>query len=153
MLFAHITKSFRETFPARASEWALAVMLMNWAIVLTLLPNVFEQQAYFAPMNALMKQTSWAYVCLAVSAVRLTVLIVNGMLKRSPHLRALTSFFSALVWFEISIGFLQTGSPTTGLAIYPVLFALDTFNTARAMGDAKLADTRNVRTTEDEPTK
>jgi hypothetical protein len=68
------------------------------------------------------------------------VLLVNGLLRRSPHVRALTSFVSALVWFEISIGFLQSGAPTTGLAIYPWLFLLDTFNTVRAMGDAGKSD-------------
>jgi hypothetical protein len=140
MIFTHIGRSFRETFPGRASEWALGTMLALWAVILIVKPDVMSMQPYYTAMTQLMTQSSWAILCILVGGGRLVVLFVNGFWRRSPHLRSLTSFLSSLVWFEVSIGLLQSGIINTGLAVYPVLFGLDVFNAIRAMGDAGRSD-------------
>ena len=40
MIFAHITRSLRDTFPGRASEWALGFMLFGWAVILAANPDL-----------------------------------------------------------------------------------------------------------------
>lgn len=144
MIIAHITTSFRETFHARASEWALALVLFNWALILFLNDDLFSGASYVV-LAGLASQTTWAWGCLAFSSVRLTVLAVNGAWRRSPHMRAACAFLSCFVWFQITLGMMQSGTWSTGMAVYPVLFFLDTFNVIRASGEAGRSDTQHRR--------
>lgn len=130
----------RQTFPARASEWALSLMLFLWSVILVANVDLFAAGRSYAALSQLMSQESWAMWCLAIGGGRLIILAVNGAWRRSPHLRALGAFLSGLFWFLISIGLLQAGAYNTGLAIYPVLFLLDAFNAIRAMGEAGRSD-------------
>lgn len=132
--------SLRATFPTRASEWALAIIMFNWSIVLAVNVDLFATGRSYAALTQLMDQQAWALSCLAIGGGRLVILAVNGAWRRSPHLRALGSFLSGLFWFLISAGILQAGAYNTGLAVYPVLFLLDTFNAIRAMGEAGRSD-------------
>lgn len=148
-IFAHVTKSIRDTFPTRASEWALAAMLFLWSVVLNLNEDLFETGATYGALAAIMPQSKWGNLCLVVGGGRLVVLAINGAWRRSPHLRAGSAFISALFWFEISIGALQGGGFGTALAIYPVLFLLDCFNAIRAFGEAGLSDANHKRMASD----
>jgi hypothetical protein len=145
MIFAHFTRSLRETFPARASEWALAVIMFNWYIVLHVNDDLFETGATYHALAGIMAQSTWATLCLIVGGGRLIVLAINGAWRRSPHTRAFCAFVSALFWFEISIGAFQGGAYGTGLAVYPVLFILDTINVLRSTGEAGLSDANHAQ--------
>lgn len=144
MIFAHITTSFRETFHARASEWALAVVLFNWALILAFNETLFDGPSYSA-LAALASQQTWAWVCMVFGAVRLIVLAINGAWRRSPHMRSVCAFVACFFWFQIIIGMLQSGTWSTGMAVYPVLFFLDTFNVIRAIGEAGRSDAQHQR--------
>jgi len=140
-ILEHIRQSFRETFPARASEWALASMLFLWSFALAGTPDLFERpNSPFGPLLGLMTQNQWAWLCFVAGLVRLVSLTINGAWRRTPHLRAFTAFISAGFWFYIASGIVMSGNGTTGLAIYPVLFLLDVYNVMRAVGDAGSAD-------------
>jgi len=143
MIFAHISRSLRETFPARASEWAMGVMLFNWAIVLSFNADLFQSETgliIYQGFNDLAPQPAWAVLCLVVGGGRLIVLAINGAWRRTPHLRTVCAFISCLVWFEISIGLMQNGLFATGLAVYPVLFVFEIFNVMRSIGEAGISD-------------
>ncbi|MCO6386255.1 hypothetical protein [Aliihoeflea sp. 40Bstr573] len=140
MIFAHLKTSFRETFPARASEWALSGMLMGWSVILTINEDLFATGASYAKMAELADQETWATLCLYAAALRLLMLLVNGAWRRSPHLRALGAFIACGFWFQITIGFIQAGTVSTGLAVYPFLLLLDSYNAVRAAGEAGLSD-------------
>jgi hypothetical protein len=137
--FAHFSRSFRETFPTRASEWAMGAILFLWSAVLTINSDFFLTAAMH-PLARVASQETWAALCLSAGGGRLLVLAINGGWRRTPHLRAVTAFVSCFFWFQITIGLLQSHSIGTGLAVYPVLFFLDVYNVFRAARDAGSSD-------------
>lgn len=140
MIWTHITRSLKETFPTRASEWALGAIIFLWAVMLSANPDLFVESRSFVPLARIFDQDTWTLLCLAIGGGRLLMLAINGAWRRSPHLRAIAAFISCFFWFQISLGFFQAGTYGTGLAVYPVLFALDVYNTFRAAGDAGSSD-------------
>lgn len=138
--------SLRETFPARASEWALGLMHFLWFVVLSANETLFDDRVSYRALADVMPQNWWALACLIAGGARLVVLAINGAWRRSPHMRALFAFFSCFFWFEISVGLAQAGTWGTGLAVYPVLFLLDAFNAIRTMGEAGRWDAHHQRT-------
>lgn len=140
MIWAHFSRSLRETFPTRASEWALGLMLFLWSVILSINPDLFETSNSLAPLGQILSQSTWAVLCLIAGGGRLIMLAVNGAWRRSPHLRAIGAFVSCFFWFQISLGMLQAGTVGTGLAVYPVLFFLDVYNVFRASRDAGSSD-------------
>ena len=147
----HLRRSFRETFPGRASEWALGLMLFNWSVVLTANRTLFEDRQAYGAFSAIMDQQWWALACLVVGGARLVVLAINGAWRRSPHLRAVLAFASCFFWFQIAVGLAQADSIGTGMAVYPVLFLLDAFNAIRTLGEAGLSDAHHKRTARNGP--
>lgn len=145
MILAHISRSFRETFQARASEWALATMLFLWSVFLHINDDMFQTGATYHALSNILQQSTWAALCLVVGGGRLIVLAINGAWRRSPHFRGLSAFISSLFWFEITIGILQGGEINTGLAVYPILFLLDCYNVIRAFGEAGRSDANHKR--------
>lgn len=145
----HFSRSLKETFPARASEWALGAMLFLWSIILAGNPDVFTQSASYRGLAQFATQDTWALMCLIFGGGRLVVLAINGAWRRSPHLRGAAAFFSCFFWFQITIGLLSSGTFSTGLAVYPVLFLLDAFNAIRAMGEAGASDNLHKRMAND----
>lgn len=148
MLLMHITSSLKETFPVRATEWALAAILFLWGVVLVVNPTLFITGESYKNLNDLMRQDTWASLCILVGGLRLMMLAINGTWRRSPHMRIVGAFVSCFFWFQISIGIAQSGVFGTGLAVYPVLFFLDTYNVFRATRDAGAVDYIHSRKTD-----
>lgn len=139
MIVVRLADGIKEHFPARASEWALALILVNWGYVLLLPGDSFIRSGN--TLGSFMTESMWGWACLFMGFSRLIALFVNGTFKgfrHSPHVRAIMSFLSCGFWFMITIGLMQTSS--TGLAVYPVLLLLDYYNAARASRDARLVD-------------
>lgn len=139
-IWRHMRTSMRETFHYRASEWALACIIMLWAMTLWSAPELFASVATYSSMTHMIPQEWWAIGMAVAGGGRLVALAINGAWHRTPHLRALGAFVSCFFWLEISFGLWHTGTPTTGLAVYPVLLLLDSYNVLRAAGDARHAD-------------
>jgi hypothetical protein len=140
MIYHHATKSLRETFPVRASEWALSVMIFNWGVVLLLNDNLFSISPSYNTFSSMMPEQAWGLVCLLVGLMRILFLFINGLWRRSPHLRLIGAFAACFFWFQITAGFIYSGTWSTGLAIYPVLLLLDFHNVLRAATDAAIID-------------
>lgn len=136
----HFIRSMRETFPGRASEWALGLMLFGWSIVLTMNPDLFAEGRSYTELARWAEQDTWAMICLMIGGGRLLVLAINGAWRRSPHARAAAAFISCFFWFQVTLGLLGAGTGGTGLAVYPVLFLLDAFNAIRTIGEAGRTD-------------
>lgn len=143
MIIVRVAKGIADHLPARASEWALATILFNWGLVLSDSSELFVNSRSFAELARWADESTWAALCLLVGGLRLIALFVNGTFlgfRYSPHVRTLMSFLTCFFWLSITFGVLQADHVSTGLAVYPVLLALDIYNAYRAAKDARLVD-------------
>jgi len=133
-------------FPARRSEWVLACILVVWGWILLRPAEVFAGNPAWSQMAAIMSEQTWGRVAVTIGSFRLLALIINGTFAKtwygrwSPHVRALASFLSCFVWFQISFGLVASEAATTGLAVYPGLLLLDAMNIVSATRDAASMD-------------
>ena len=141
MILAHIRASFRATFEARMSEWALSISIVLWGLIVLNEPGRFADSRAYSDFLHLMPQNAWGLGAFLIGSLRLIVLFFNGLLRRSPHLRAFTAFLSCFLWIQISLG-LFAADGFTGLAMYPVALGMDIFNVLRAAREAGMIDTR-----------
>lgn len=141
----HLGTSLRHTFEARASEWALGWMLFLWGVILNSSPDALANSRGLKSLLSIGFQDSWALAAILIGGGRLLVLGFNGTIRRSPHLRAAAAFMSGFFWMQISLGLVASGNATTGLAVYPVLLALDSYNVFRAMREAGIIDAEYKR--------
>lgn len=139
VIMTHIANSFKETFPTRASEWALGTMLLIWSALMVIEPALLSNSR-LRGMLLIFDQDTWAMIALIVGGGRLLILGVNGAWRRTPHLRSGAAFISCFFWFQLTISILQLDQIVTGLAFFPVLFFLDMYNVFRAARDAGYSD-------------
>lgn len=130
---------FQETFPLRASEWALAFIMFSWGLICFSYPGMFTSNYTFSGMAAMASQQTWAVGALVMGSIGLVALAINGFWRATPFIRAACAALRAGMWLTITFGLFATDNPTTGLAIYPWLFILDMWNIYRAMSDARSA--------------
>lgn len=139
-MIAHIRENFAAAFFPRLSEWIAASMLLAIGVMLLLNPDQLQTPGVraYGLMLSIMDQESWSNSYIAFSMVRLVVLLVNGALRRSPHLRALSAFLSCLPWTLLVLSFSQT----FGFAFIMACgwLAMDMVNILRAMRDARTVD-------------
>lgn len=132
----------QEHFPARRSEWVLAGMMLAWGMILLRPGELFADNPAWAQMSLYMSEEYWGKLAVAVGTFRLVALIINGTFattwygRWSPHVRALASFLSCFIWFQITFGLVNSNAATTGLAVYPGLLVLDAMNIVAASRDA-----------------
>lgn len=146
MLIVRVASGVSRHFAARAAEWALAAVIFLWGWVLLLPHATFDLPAYHI-MRAMAPETVWGFACVLIGVVRLGALVVNGTFANtaysrwSPHVRMGMSFLSVFFWYSVTMTFLTGSSPPgTGLAVYPVLLALEIYCTFRAARDSRNSD-------------
>jgi hypothetical protein len=132
----------KKHFEARSPEWFNGLLLSVWGSFLILNPGIFDGPAAysFSGMKDLAPQELWGFGALVIGMVRLTALFINGQWGITPIIRVVTSFLSVFVWFWICVGLFRTGSPQTGMVIYPALMLADMFSAFRAASDAYEAE-------------
>lgn len=118
-VMVHFRTNFSAVFVARMIEWEHAVSLFLFGYVLLVNPGLFEGGSYVSFLRIWDSQIGWAGICMIVGALRFLILAVNGLIRRSPHLRAMFAAISAFVWMQLSLGFLASGNFSTALAVYP----------------------------------
>lgn len=130
---------FRETFPFRATEWALAAMVTSWGSAVIVVPDMFRNNAALRGMATIMPQEVWGLGALVIGVVGLGALAVNGLWVATPFIRAFCALMRCMFWMQVTLGLLVSNQPSTGLAIYPWLFVLELWNIYRATKDARTA--------------
>lgn len=138
MLIAHIRENFRSAFYPRMSEWACALMIFNWGVILRYNETVMSLNPSFDGMLQVAQQSTWSTACIWLGGLRLTVLLINGAWRRSPHLRGITAFLCIFIWFQVVLSVSQTFG--TGMAVYPVILLTELLNVMRSFQDARLVD-------------
>ncbi|BCP53765.1 hypothetical protein K32_23820 [Kaistia sp. 32K] len=135
-------------FKARFGEWISALILLNWGLVLSCLGPIFDRPA-MAWLAEIGGQQQWGVACYSIGLARTLALVLNGTFagtpwsRFSPHVRALMSVLSCLVWTSVSLSVLSQSDISQigiGLAVYPVLALTDLFSCACASLDARNSD-------------
>jgi hypothetical protein len=134
-------ESLRETFEARASEWMLTGATLSLAFVFFLNIKMFYSEAFEGLREINNNRFFWSLTLFVVGAIRLSVLLINGSYYRTPHMRSITAFFCAGIWFMMIIAFARNGSMM--IAIAPWIFFLDAYNTVRAAREAGTSEFRH----------
>jgi hypothetical protein len=154
MIIVRIARGIHDHFPARMSEWGLAVMLLNLGLVLGQPNDTMQTSPSLSGLLRIAPEHVWAWALLLIGSVRLLALVVNGTFadtlygRWSPHVRSVLSFLSCFFWMNITVGLTLSEMTGTGIAVYPVLLLMDGYNTVRAAGDAAVIDKahKNART-------
>ncbi len=151
MIIAHIRSSFVEAFFPRLAEWFAAGVLLLIGIVLMLNDGMMAASTGrgYQLLLAIADQPTWATTMVLFAVCRLTILLINGAWRRSPHLRALSAFLSCFFWTQITLSF----APVFGFAFAMAAgwLALDMTNVMRAMRDARTVDDAYARGKHDRP--
>lgn len=146
MIILRVYRGIHDHFPARRSEWVLAVIMVVWGWLLISPDPVFSRSAVWSQMAALAGEATWGWAAIAIGTFRLMALVINGTFSStwygrwSPHVRSLASFLSCFFWLQISFGLWASEASTTGLAVYPGLLVLDLMNVVAAASDAGQMD-------------
>jgi hypothetical protein len=139
MIVATTTKQTTwQHFQARFAEWQNATILTIWGSYVILHPGMFvapKSGAIFIGLISVASQETWGMMALLVGVCRAAALYINGKHARTPAIRLISSFFSAFIITQIFVGLLNSGTPTTGLAVYPVLILADIYSAFRASAD------------------
>ncbi len=135
------TKTTWHHFQVRFSEWYGGLSLFGWGVYVTLHPDMFtnpDAGRIYAGMVEIMPQPSWGLLAVLTGVSRLGALYVNGHHTRTPTIRLIASFFSAFVWTQVVLGFIQAGVANGGIWLCTMLICADIYSAFRAAGDVAL---------------
>jgi hypothetical protein len=125
----------------RRSEWLLALCTFSLGIVYLNAPGLFEPR-FFATMLAIGSQHDWGVFAAIVGAGRLTMLLINGAWRASPHLRVLGAQASCLFWAMLFVSAISAERVMQSVGFWFLFFVFDAFSAVDAAGDARMADER-----------
>jgi hypothetical protein len=123
----------------RRSEWLLSLCILSLGIVYLNVPGLFEPQ-YFAMMMAFMPQRDWGILATCVGLFRLTLLLINGAWRASPHGRALGAQVSCFMWAMLFVSAVGAEKTVQSVGFWLIFFIFDAFSAVDAAGDARMAD-------------
>lgn len=143
MIVVRVAKGITEHFPARASEWGFAVLLIWLGDLFLRSPGMFESSPNYDGLARLASNEAvWGVVSIAVGLVRLAALVVNGTFANSwygrwsPYVRGICAFLSFGVWFPLFVGFYGAEKTVIVLGFVGCVLAIDAYNIRRVWTDA-----------------
>lgn len=142
---AIITREIRYGESRWSEIWASMIMTL-FGCVLLADGDTFAISKSFGVIREFVDEDAAGVIALAVGAVRLVALYVNGNHYRSPLVRVAGCAGGFLFWSAIAAGFFLTAPPyTTGLAVYPILALAELHSSGRAARDAFVLDSLGTR--------
>lgn len=142
MIIVRVARGITEHFPARASEWGFAALLIWLGSLFLHYPALFDASLSYAGLAKLADEVVWGWACIAIGSLRLVALVINGTFagtwygRRSPHVRGVCAFLSCGIWFPIFAGFLVSERPLLIVCYAGVVLGLDAYNIRRVWADA-----------------
>lgn len=130
----------------RALEYYCASVMLCWAGVMAL-PGDTLAAGSLKPLLSMGISEAWvAGVYGAMGSARLVTLVVNGRWPKGPWLRVVGALFGFALWMQVFVVIawtcLQTGIPTTGLAVYFPMAMAEMYSVYRASSDGRYTGTR-----------
>lgn len=127
-------------FQLRVTSWFMASVLLGIGVVVTVNPESIAQRgatsASIVHMTRLASPAAWGVAFLTIAVVRLLALAVNGSMHWSPQVRMVMSTASSLMLAQLVLSATWGVPPTICTVVYPLLLALELYNTAAAALEA-----------------
>lgn len=127
---AHVRQRFR----LRVLEWQNAVIAIGFGFILLYNPTLFDAASFrgFIGGNAI-----WGFASIIVGLVGVVALIINGTVpKPTAALRTIAALLEVLLFLMVCLGFLISGTGTTGIWTYGVIGAFGFLGACWALLDA-----------------
>lgn len=123
---------------ARMTEWLLASLMVAWGVAVAL-PGETLALSGWRLLAQLAPEPVWAGASIAIAAMRMAALWVNGRWRRSPLLRAGGSAWGLGWW--LGLGWLlwigaEPGTVAATAAYYPVFALFEAHSITRGVEDA-----------------
>jgi hypothetical protein len=124
-------------YPDRTLEWLFATMMAAWGCYLFLPLETFDNPQY-ALLKALSPEKVWGAFSIAIAALRMVALTINGWWYRTPALRCLCAVLGVVWWCAMIFLLLAVpqAHPAAGLVWYPVFAVFEGVVCWRAGADA-----------------
>ena len=106
---AHVPQTFR----LRLCEWVLATIMMLFGIVLAH-SDITQVGKFFGTLFEQWPPSVLAAVTTSIGLIRFLALLINGLWRRSPWVRAAMAMVSAVFWAQIAFALIFSGIVGTG---------------------------------------
>lgn len=127
-------RHLRQRFRLRALEWQNACISIGFGLFILASPDLFHAASFQGFIGG---PTVWGTGATLIGVVNIVALIINGTVpKPTAALRTLSAVLQVFGFLMLSIGFLASGTGTTGIATYGVLAVFGFFAACWALLDA-----------------
>lgn len=127
-------------FQHRVGEWFMGGISASLGVYLLLNPSAYAVNPSFTEFRNHITQPVLGWACLLVGVLRLSVLLINGLWRPSPHLRAVCAWAGVFFWLYMCFGITYSPDPAVSLVVWPWLIILELTSTFNAMTDARISD-------------
>ncbi|GHA27745.1 hypothetical protein GCM10007989_24540 [Devosia pacifica] len=127
-------RHLRQRFRLRSLEWEHACISLVFGGILLFNPSLMDAESFSGFLGG---SVVWGIGVLVLGCVNVAALIVNGTVpKPTAALRFVSALLQVFLFLMLSIGFLASGTGTTGIGTYCVLAIFGFFAAAWALLDA-----------------
>lgn len=124
----------RQRFRLRALEWQNAVISLGFGIFILTNPGLFDAPSWRGFVGG---PAIWGGGIATMGVLNLAALVINGTVPRpTAALRTISALLQVFLFLMVSIGFLASGTGTTGIWTYGVLAVFGFFAASWALLDA-----------------
>jgi hypothetical protein len=127
---------FREHFRDRQMEWALAAGATGWGALLVGNPDAFGR-AFYAPLARMAPSSVWGWGLLALGAIGLVVLFINGAWRRTPMFRQISSTGRMFAWSGLLFGCFSVDWQPPSAALYAMILVMEVMALSNATADGQ----------------
>lgn len=123
---------------ARLTEWMLASLMIAWGVAVAL-PGETLHLAGYRVLVTLAPEEVWAALSIAIGAMRMVALWINGRWRRSPLLRAGGAAWGLGWWLGLAWLLWLGADPEalpSAIAFYPIFAAFEAASVVRGAGDS-----------------
>jgi len=127
-------RHLRQRFRLRALEWQNACISIGFGVLILANPELFDAASFRGFIGG---PAVWGIGVVVMGLANIGALIINGTRpKPTAALRTISAVLQVFLFLMLTIGFLASGTGTTGIATYGILAVFGFFAAAWALLDA-----------------